>query len=78
MPKLDNNLYKFTNWSATWFAPLVFYFDFESFLKPVASCSPSEERASSRPIEAQEPCGFALTVIEHGNPEPNFTHLDSS
>ena len=78
MPKPDNNLYKFTNWSATWFAPLVIYFDFESFLKPVASCAPSEERASSRPIEVHEPCGFALTVIEHGNPEPKFTHLDSS
>ena len=50
MPKPDSNLYKFTNWSATWFAPLVIYFDFESFLKPVASCAPSEERASSRPI----------------------------
>ena len=78
MPKPDNNLYKFTNWSATWFAPLVIYFDFESFLKPVASCAPSEERASSRPNEVHEPCGFALTSIEHGNPEPKFTHLDSS
>ena len=63
MPKPDNNLYKFTNWSATWFAPVVIYFDFESFLKPVASCAPSEERASSRPIEVHEPCSFALTVI---------------
>ena len=44
----------------------------------MASCAPSEERASSRPIEVHEPCGFALTVIEHGNPEPKFTHLDSS
>ena len=78
MPKPDNNLYKFTNWSATWFAPLVLYFDFESFLKPVASCAPSEERASSRPIEVHEPCGFALTAIEHGNPEPKFNHMDSS
>ena len=44
----------------------------------MASCAPSEERASSRPIEVHEPCGFALTVIEHGNPEPKFTRLDSS
>ena len=44
----------------------------------MASCAPSEERASSRPIEVHKPCGFALTVIEHGNPEPKFTHLDSS
>ena len=77
MPKPDNNLYKFTNWSATWFAPLVIYFDFKSFLKPVASCAPSEERASSRPLQVHEPSGFALTVIEHGKREPKFTHLDS-
>ena len=44
----------------------------------MASCAPSEERASSQPIEVHESCGFALTVIEHGNPEPKFTHLDSS
>ena len=78
MLKPDNKLYKFTNWSATWFAPLVISFGFESFLKPVATCAPSEERASLRPIEVHEACGFALTVIEHGKPEPKFAYLDSS
>ena len=32
MPSPDKNEYKFSNFSATWFVPLVIYFDFESFL----------------------------------------------
>ena len=78
MPPTSNNLYKFNNWSATWFAPLVVYFDFESILKPVASCSACSESASTRSIEIRVPCGFAIAVIEQGNPQPNFSHLDSS
>ena len=60
MPKPDNNLYKFTNRSAPWFAPLVIYFDFESFLKPVAPCAPSEKRASSRPIDRKTACKISF------------------
>ena len=78
MPTTSNNLYKFNNCSATWFAPLVIYFDFKSILKPVASCPASSESASTRSIEIHEPCGFAIAVIEHGNPQPKFSHLDSS
>ena len=80
-PTTSNNLYKFNNWSATWFAPLVIYLDFESILKPVASCPGSSESASTRSIEIHEPCGFAIAVMKHGNWQPFqsiFSHLDSS
>ena len=78
MPTTSNNLYKFNNWSATWFAPLVIYFDFESIFKPVASFPARSESASTLSFEIHEPCGFAIAVIEHGNPQHKFSHLDSS
>ena len=78
MPKASINLYKCNNWSATWFDSLVIYFDFESILKPVASCPASSESASTRSIEIHEPYGFAIAVIEHGNPQPQFSQLNSS
>ena len=78
MPKTSNNLYKFNHWSATWFAPLVIYFDFESILKPVASCPARSESTSNRSIEIHVICGFLIAVIEHCNPQPKFSHLDSS
>ena len=78
MPKTSNNLNNFKKWSATWFARLVIYFDFESFLKPVSSCPASSESASTGSIEIHEPSGFAIAVIEHGNPQPKFSPLDSS
>merc|ERR1711894_183745 len=65
MPTPHNNLYKFKNWSATWFAPVVIYFDFESFLKPVYGCQSNQYAASSQVLEVHRPCGFALAVIEH-------------
>ena len=78
MPTPHNNLYKFKNWSATWFAPVVIYFDFESFLNPVHGCQSNQDAASSQVLEVHRPCGFALAVIEHGNEKPIYTHLDSS
>ena len=47
MPKTSNNLYKFNNWSLTWFNVLVIHFDFETILKPVPSCPASSESAST-------------------------------
>ena len=54
------------------------YFDFESFLRPVSTCSLNENVSSSSTIEIHETCGFALTVVEHNNPKPKYTQLDSS
>ena len=76
-PSENSNIYKFNNWSALWFAPLVIYFDFVSFLRSAPTCSLSGNVSSSSTKEINEPCGFALTVVEHNNPKPEYTHLDS-
>ena len=39
MPSPEQSMYKFSKFLATWSVPLVIYFDFESFLQPVASCA---------------------------------------
>ena len=78
MPSPDQSMYKFSKLSATWFVPLVIYFDFESFLRPVASCAGPSNTANTRAIERHEPCGFALTVIDHQSTTPVFHHVDSS
>ena len=78
MPSSENNSYKFTNLAATWFVPLVIYFDFESFLRPVSSCKGPSDKAFTQVKEIHEPCGFALTVIDHHSSKPIFHHVDSS
>ena len=78
MPSSDNNSYKFTNLAATWFVPLVIYFDFESFLRPVSTCKGQSDKAFTQVKEIHEPCGYALTVIDHHSSRPIFHHVDSS
>ena len=78
MPSEYSNIYIFNKWSALWFAPLVIYFDFESFLRPVSACSLRGNVSSSSTIEIHELCGFALTVVQHNKPKPKYTHIDSS
>ena len=57
-PAPGKNLYQFKNLAATWFVPLVIYFDFESFLCPLAGCTPHGNISYTRVIEKHEPCGF--------------------
>ena len=78
MPSSDQTSYKFTNLSATWFVPLVIYFDFESFLRPVSRCRGPSSRAFKQIKETHEPCGFTLTVIDHHSSKPIFYQVDSS
>ena len=78
MPSSDQNSYKFTNLSATWFVPLVLYFDFEYFLRPVSGYRGPSSRAFTQVKQIHEPCGFALTVIDHHSSKPIFYQVDSS
>ena len=78
LPAPGKNLYKFKNLAATWFVPLVIYFDFESFLYPVARCTPHGNNSYTRVIEKHELCGFSLAVIDHYSTKPIFFHVDSS
>ena len=52
MPSADKNEYKFSNFSAAWFVPLIIYFDFETFLLPVAGCDAATDQSSTRVIES--------------------------
>ena len=78
MPSSENNSCKFTNLDATWFVALVIYFDFESFLRPVSTCKWPSDKAFTQIKEIHEPCGFALTVIDHHSSKPIFHHVDTS
>ena len=78
MPSSDQNSYKFTNFSTTWFVPFVGYFDFEYFLRPVSGCRGLNSRAFTQVKEIHEPCGFALTVIDHHSSKPIFYQDDNS
>ena len=74
MPSSEKNSYKITNLAATWFVPLFIYFDFESFLRPVSACKGPSDKAFTQVKEIHEPCGSALTVIDHHSSKPNFHH----
>ena len=78
LPAPRKNLYKIKNLAATWFVPSVIYFDFESFLCPVAGYTSHGKNSCTRVIEKHEPCGFSLVVIDHNSTKPIFFHEDSS
>ena len=78
MPSPDQSMYKFSKISAAWLVPLVIEFDFESFLRPFASCAGPSDTANTRAIEKHEPCVFELTVNVHQSTTPVFHHVDSS
>ena len=62
----------FKNIQARWFMPMVVYFDLESILKPVEGCQGPSDMSHSRLLQVHEPCGYALTVVEHFNDKPLF------
>ncbi len=68
----------FSNYQARWFVPLVIYFDFESILKPVSTCSNSLTRSGTDTIELHNPPGLAFCVVEHGNPKPIVFKVERS
>ena len=72
MPSPEKNEYKFSKHSVTWFVPLVIYFEFESFLKPVAGCDAATDQSSTLVIEKHEPCGFALAAVDITRMNPIF------
>ena len=78
LPDETKNDLQFQNYQSRWLAPYVMYFDFESLIRPVATCSNTSDRRSSEIIERHEPCGFCLLVIEHKKPKPVFFKLERS
>ena len=80
MPTAENGChkFKFKNFQALWYAPIVVYFDFESFLNPVTTCMNNPQISSSRVLEKHEPSGSSMVAIDHESSEPFFFSLDSS
>ena len=77
-PEPGKNNLIFKNLQSRWFVPFVFYFDFESLLKPAANCSNSSAVNMSDIVEHHEPCGFCLVAVELNNPEPVFIKVERS
>ena len=59
MPSSNKKSYKFANLSATWFVPLVIYFDSEFFLRPVSGCRGPSSRIFTHVKDIHEAFGFA-------------------
>ena len=78
LPDETKNDLHIRNYQSRWFAPYVMYFDFETLIRPAATCYHTSDRSSRDIIERHEPCGFCLVVIEHNNPEPVFFKLERS
>ena len=73
-----SNRYELKHIQALRFVPIVIYFDFESFLKPVHTCPDNHQRSSTRVVQKYEARGYSLAVIDHGNSHPYFFDYDSS
>ena len=78
MPDPTKNKLIFKNFQSKWFVPFVLYFDFESLIKPVVSCSISSEGSSSIIVEHHEPCGYCVVAVELNNPKPAFIKVERS
>ena len=57
----------FTNSKATWFVPLVIYFDNKAFLVPIHTCAPAPNASGQVKLENHLPSGYAFNSVEHGN-----------
>ena len=78
MPDSSKNQLHFKNLQSKWFVPFVFYFDFESLIKPVQRCTNNPEQSYSDTLEHHEPCGFCLVAVELNNPKPVFIKVERS
>ena len=76
MPDSSKNQLHFKNLQSKWFVPFVFYFDFESLIKPVHRCTNNPEQSYSDNLEHHEPCGFCLVAVELNNPKPVFIKVE--
>ena len=66
IPNERKKLHQFKSTRATWFVPLVVYFDTEALLMPMHTCSPATNASVQMKLEKNVPCGYAFVIIEHG------------
>ncbi len=74
MPSEKSKEFKFNNIKALWFAPLVVYFDFESFLANPSEPSPT---SNTEILEVHQPSGYAFVLVDHFQEHPIHFELDS-
>ena len=67
LPDEKKKLHQFKSTRATWFVPLVVYFDTEALLVPMHTCSPAPNASGQMKLEKHVPCGYAFLIVEHGN-----------
>ena len=63
MPEEGENKMYFKNYHKQMKAPYVVYADFESLVKRIATCEPSNEKSFTIKTEKQEPCGFSFLIV---------------
>ena len=69
MPKPGKDTHRFKNLTACWYVPTVVYFDLESLLLPVYGPQPDPKKSSTQTLEINQPCSYALAVVEFGKRE---------
>ena len=67
LPDEKKKLHQSKSTRATWFVPLVVYFDTEALLVPMHSCSPARNASGQMKLEKHVSCGYAFVFVEHGN-----------
>ena len=69
MSKPGKDTHRFKNLNACWYVPKVIYFDLESLLLPVYGPQPEPKKSSTQTLQINQPCGYALAVVEFGKRE---------
>ena len=67
LPDERKKFHQFKSTRATWFVPLVVYFETEALLVPMHTCSPAPNASGQMKLEKHVPCGYAFVIVEHGN-----------
>lgn len=78
MPTEENNSLVFNKAKSKSVCPVVAYFDLESLVLPVSTCSGDPSTSHTRVVEKHEPSGFCLSVIETSTMKQTAFHLDRS
>ena len=63
MPKEGENKMAFQNFHKQMKAPYVVYADFESIVKKIHTCEPSNKKSFTVKTEKHEPCGFSYVIV---------------
>ena len=69
---------KLKKFCALWYAPIVIYFDFISYLNPDTTRMNNPQISSFRVLEKHEPSGYSMVAIDHEYSEPFSFSLNSS